>query len=1273
MTSLLQQIYFSGRANASKRGSDVNEYSKVVDGVSEVLKSKGVDVSGDDLAHWFHNPLVMMSHNETIEQIIDAMDATFKDHLKRTKADHEHADLTTSQQTSSLTYPLSNALRHDPAQDVDGLISDYLKKKYPTIRRNTKQWTEEYENMKEKALKLAKENKAASITEKLTPLKKYWDSLQSKKAGGEDEMLLFDTKVIKTLKRDSSAIPEAEQRISEMLKRKKTHEDYISKTISEAEMELTKLATGQDIKKDLVAGKTVVVQEAVVESTPSTDWNYALKAQLKAEQEVRKRAYATVEEFRKAKTKEADLLSTDFHLKSHKNKAEQYKPGTIQYNKHMAKYNERLKEIADLRREAEEGKTLHELRIEETMRENDQQRTESEAGRDAETKREERMKNTNTEYLKNIAFAANISWTNDKLSWKERHAAKYEGRAAMDVLTSRGIDISKELLAKKQPDIKEIKKEIASGATVTIPEAQVNAVIESEPSEDVKMWFNIAHGIVDYKGGRNDRRSILMMLINSHPYGRVKSRNDMAKMAISLGKDLGYGEPAPTSGSWERYFAVNIANETGKDVHIINYTDVVHPEDKSTDKRTPLQKQIDAEKIHPVGVSSYEQATVEQVNNKIAERVVQEAQTDSLIKTISDDVVLKDMLKTIKMAQTVTVQSSIGEKVTYPKRADAIRYAAATYTYLLKGGVEPTKPISINFEEEKQVYNKAVAAAKKTRSLQTKEINVIKSEAMKKGAPFESVAPIIKSIQAGKTVVIPETIIESGQIFRYASFNRPLWIGFDPGVPYTRVDIQKSDYINDRKPHDVIETKQAITPDHLRNLELTDYQEVAEKGKLYAYAKTVFPAGSHLNSINDLIKSKKIINTEKIDEYKSKLDKQKLNAGKTIIVPEAVVEEKQEKFVNASTIIKEVKKEIANGKTVIVPDAQLKPDPNIRKENDKIEASRIKKRDEILAQERIDAKLLNDELDKLPAHLKRFVDTEITGTLHMDKDDKKYHDRYTIALGKLRRIVLEQGKTVVVPEAQVKAQEFHYPPLTTEIKGILDEAMKIGLIKPDQYNKQVYTIQSARDPEDIVNKIRRDIIQHKKPKLTVNTSSKDYKDGYSFGIQGKIAPAVPAWSDQGQADFAAGYKAGQQIALTKGKTVTVAMKSVYNIPKPLSKEAMLKGKPYPIIPKAPLLLTAPAVPTSPAYVKKIQQNKTVEVPESAMAEIERLYKQKGDSDAPPYFRVNDLSDLAKGKTIVVPEANLKPVKKPTAKAKEKAKCIPPVKVRAYDRACPKKK
>ena len=106
-------------------------------------------------------------------------------------------------------------------------------------------------------------------------------------------------------------------------------------------------------------------------------------------------------------------------------------------------------------------------------------------------------------------------------------------------------------------------------------------------------------------------------------------------------------------------------------------------------------------------------------------------------------------------------------------------------------------------------------------------------------------------------------------MFRYASFNRPLWNGFDPGLPFKIVDITDSDNINGRKPHDVIETTDRISPGHIYNLELTDYEEVSFKNKLIEYAQTKL-TGSYLSQMMLNIKYGKVTGIDKIDFYANK-------------------------------------------------------------------------------------------------------------------------------------------------------------------------------------------------------------------------------------------------------------------------------------------------------------------------------------------------------------------------------------------------------------------
>lgn len=108
--------------------------------------------------------------------------------------------------------------------------------------------------------------------------------------------------------------------------------------------------------------------------------------------------------------------------------------------------------------------------------------------------------------------------------------------------------------------------------------------------------------------------------------------------------------------------------------------------------------------------------------------------------------------------------------------------------------------------------------------------------------------------------------------YRYASFNRPLWIGFDPGVWYKIINKTDEDMINGRMPHDVIFTNEPISDAKKYSLELTDYQELKVKNELIEYAASLM-TGRDLACMKDQIWSKKVTSKEKIKHYAGKVNK----------------------------------------------------------------------------------------------------------------------------------------------------------------------------------------------------------------------------------------------------------------------------------------------------------------------------------------------------------------------------------------------------------------
>ncbi len=89
------------------------------------------------------------------------------------------------------------------------------------------------------------------------------------------------------------------------------------------------------------------------------------------------------------------------------------------------------------------------------------------------------------------------------------------------------------------------------------------------------------------------------------------------------------------------------------------------------------------------------------------------------------------------------------------------------------------------------------------------------------------------------------------------------------------------------------------------------------------------------------------------------------------------------------------------------PQRQAEAVARIRQENETILAKEREERERIKAIERAEESELNAELNKLSPALKRHAETQIYGTLHMPDTHKDYRNRYSIALGKVRRIAFE--------------------------------------------------------------------------------------------------------------------------------------------------------------------------------------------------------------------------------------------------------------------------
>lgn len=129
------------------------------------------------------------------------------------------------------------------------------------------------------------------------------------------------------------------------------------------------------------------------------------------------------------------------------------------------------------------------------------------------------------------------------------------------------------------------------------------------------------------------------------------------------------------------------------------------------------------------------------------------------------------------------------------------------------------------------------------------------SKRTEKTVPRASKKPSIKTVSAaGK--------------YRYASFNRPLWAGFNPGVQYKLENVLSSDrdFRYNRAPHSVISTNTKLSEDILKKFELTDLTEGKKMQELINHVdKFDFLTDNMKGQLKDLILEGR--SKEEVDKY----------------------------------------------------------------------------------------------------------------------------------------------------------------------------------------------------------------------------------------------------------------------------------------------------------------------------------------------------------------------------------------------------------------------
>lgn len=112
----------------------------------------------------------------------------------------------------------------------------------------------------------------------------------------------------------------------------------------------------------------------------------------------------------------------------------------------------------------------------------------------------------------------------------------------------------------------------------------------------------------------------------------------------------------------------------------------------------------------------------------------------------------------------------------------------------------------------------------------------------------------------------------------------------------------------------------------------------------------------------------------------------------------------------------------------------------VRKENEELLAKDRAKREQIRLAERVEESELVAELVKLPPALRRHAETEIYSTLRLPETHKDYHNRFYIALGKVRRIAFAHLPGRIEPQPLVQATPL---PLSEKKESLIDALLNI--------------------------------------------------------------------------------------------------------------------------------------------------------------------------------------------------------------------------------------
>lgn len=212
----LTEIYLTGCRKADEMfGAETRPFDRAILGLTEMLNHQGVNEDRWQVGNRWHNPLASASGNESAAVWASWMHGLLLDAIKQSeryefKEAFERCNYWRTCNAEGATHALGD--EDGIKQEAETLIAREIKQAYPSVRKNTKRWRELRDGVREKAVKVVKEQRLQKAKHEFEDLKRYTESELIKEIDRANRQAIH----METMVRDVEALVGVTERTEEV-------------------------------------------------------------------------------------------------------------------------------------------------------------------------------------------------------------------------------------------------------------------------------------------------------------------------------------------------------------------------------------------------------------------------------------------------------------------------------------------------------------------------------------------------------------------------------------------------------------------------------------------------------------------------------------------------------------------------------------------------------------------------------------------------------------------------------------------------------------------------------------------------------------------------------------------------------------------------------------------------------------------------------------------------------------------------------------------------